>query len=183
MAAALWQSIDMQQADGRLASCFKAADVAPSLVDNMMNVQKFKTLRDFAESYTEADYTALLDEIWENDEATKKTRVERGRLRSTWKAGSIAIAKLEESPKADGSNNMTTDISWEAPLTDDQRDAVWADWKTKYNIRLECHVRPGEPLVNRLYREFRTIQMSVHDVRKWKSLLLERRPTWLLKRE
>ena len=56
MAAALWQSINMQAPDGGLASCFAAANVAPSLAKNIMEVQDCKTLRDFAKSFTEKDY-------------------------------------------------------------------------------------------------------------------------------
>ena len=82
MAAALWQSIDMTASDGGLASCFKAARVVPSLIENLTSVQKFETLRDFAESYSDVDtsqsyYELLLDKIWQADTATKEVRVER----------------------------------------------------------------------------------------------------------
>ena len=56
---------------------------------------------------------------------------------------------------------------------------MWSSWKTRYDVRLECHVRPGDPLINRAYREFRKFQMSVHDVRKWKSVLLEKTPDYV----
>ena len=134
------------------------------------------TLRDFASSYTEDDHVVLLDIIWQTDETTKNVRVQRGRLHSAWNAAFIAIKKLEESPKADGSNSLFTDISWEAPLSDEERERIWSDWKAKYNVRLECHVRPGDPLVNRLYREFRKSQQSVTDVRKRESVLHARTP-------
>ena len=63
MAAALWQGINMQAADGGLASCFAVANVAPSLIKNITEVQKCATLRDFASSYTEEDYIEQLDLI------------------------------------------------------------------------------------------------------------------------
>ena len=158
MAAALWQGINMQEADGGLASCFAAAKVAPPLIKNLFEVLQFVTLRDFASSYTEEDHVALLDGIWQSDETTKTARVQRGRLHSTWKAASTAIRKLEETPKADGSNSLSSDIGWEAPLSDEERERIWADWKTRYSVRLEAHVRPGDPLVNRIFREFRKFQ-------------------------
>ena len=186
MAAALWQAIDMTQADGGLASCFKAARVAPSLIENLTSVQKFETLRDFAESYSEVDtsqsyYELLLDTIWQADAATKEVRAERGRLLSAWKAASTAIIKLEETPaRPEGANTMASDLSWEAPLQEDDRNRIWADWEGNYAVRLEAHVRPGEPLVCRTYRELRMWQLSACDVRKWKSVLHERTPDSLV---
>ena len=55
-ASALWIKIDLTAEDGGLASCFAAANVAPTLVANIREVQECKTLRDFAASYTEQDH-------------------------------------------------------------------------------------------------------------------------------
>ena len=98
MAAALWQSINMQAPDGGLASCFAAANVAPSLSKNIIEVQECLTLRDFATSFTEEDHVKLLDKIWEADEPTKSVRAHRGRLLSAWEAAFTAIQKLENAP-------------------------------------------------------------------------------------
>ena len=166
----------MQEADGGLESCFKVAKVAPCLIKNLMEVQEFVTLRDFASSYTEDDHVVLLDIIWQADETTKNFAARQTPQRLERRLYRYQEAGLEESPKADGSNSLSTDISWEAPLADEERERIWSDWKAKYNVRLECHVRPGDPLVNRLYREFRKSQQSVTDVRKWKSVLHERQP-------
>ena len=177
MAASLWPSVNLQAADGGLASCFAAANVAPSLATNIVEVQDCKTLRDFATSFTLTDHEKLLDDIWQADAETKSVRAHRGRLLSAWKAAFTAIEKLEAAPvRPEGANAMASDLSWEAPLQEDERNRVWADWKGKYAVRLEAHVRPGEPLVCRTYRELRMWQLSACDVRKWKSVLHERTP-------
>ena len=66
----------------------------------------------------------------------------------------MAIAKLEETPRTSGADKMTSDLSWEAPLSDDDRDKLLADLKQRYSVRLEAHVRPGDPLVRHIYRAF-----------------------------
>ena len=173
----MWQSIDLQGPDGGLSSCLKAARVAESLIRNLMEVQKIETLRDFAETYEEPDGgTKQLDDIWKADAATKDTAVERGRLVSGWKAAAMAIKRMEESPKPEGTGGMVSDKDWEAPLPDEEREKIWSTWKSRYNVKLEAHVRPGEPLVNRIHREFHKWQTSVTDVRKWKSALLDTQP-------
>ena len=179
--AALWQAIDLTAADGGLASCLKAANVAPTIIKKITDTNAegglgMETLRDFASSYTTEDHCVTLDAIWLADEATKANRVQRGRLHSAWQAAATAIKKVEDTPKADGSNGLSTDISWEAPLTDTESEKMWGDWKNKYAVRHECHVLPGDPLLNRLHREMRQHKMSVIDVRKWKSVLHERQP-------
>ena len=80
MAGALWQSIDLQAADGGLDSCFKVARVAESLIKNIKEVQMIESLRDFADTYMEKekDNTDKLDAIWKADAATKDIPVARG---------------------------------------------------------------------------------------------------------
>ena len=114
MAATLWQKIDMQASDGGL--CFREANAAPSLSKNIEEVQQCITLRDFATSFTEQDYVDGFDTIWKSDVDTKDIRAHRGRLHSAWRAASTAITKLEETPKADGSNGLSSDLGWEAPF-------------------------------------------------------------------
>ena len=171
----------MQASDGGLKSCFAAANVAPSLAQNIREKQECKTLRDFAKSFRKEDHVRLLDAIWEADEPTKAVRAHRGRLLSAWEAADAAIEKLENAPvKPDSASSMPTDLSWEAPLQEEDRNRIWTEWKNKYGVRLEAHVRPGDPLINRTYREFRMFQLSVTDVRKWKSVLHERTPDSLV---
>ena len=177
MATAQWQQINMQASDGGLESCLTMAGVAPSLAKNIREVQKCVTLSDFASSFTSEDYKQLLDDIWQSDEDTKAVRVNRGRLHSAWKAAAMAIKRLEEgAPKTESTGSLSSDIAWEAPLSEDDYIRVWGDWTARYSVKLEAHLLPGDPLINRTFRELRKWQMPVTDVRKWKSVLLEGAP-------
>ena len=97
-ALVLWKSIVMTDADGGLKSCLTNAGVHEKLQEHLMddgdNGCGFKTLRDFATSYTEDDHVAELDLIWKaHTEA--KSRVHRGRLHSAWLAAHHAVKHLE----------------------------------------------------------------------------------------
>ena len=85
--------------------------MVPSLVANIINVQKVVTLRDFALSYTEENgkdgsgggHIEELDKIWKNDTDTKGERVQRGRLLTAWKAAFQSIERLDAAPTANQS--------------------------------------------------------------------------------
>ena len=116
MAATLWQSINIHAADGGLASCFAAANVAPSVIKHIVEVQQCKTLRDFATSYTAKDHEDQLGLIWMADAETKAVRAHRGRLLSAWRPASTVITKLEETPnKPEGANAMASDLIGKHP--------------------------------------------------------------------
>ena len=174
---ASWQKIDLAAEDGGLDSCVKEARVAPSIIKILKEKHEIETLRDLAETYTEKDHEEQFTTIWQSDPVTKDaSKVQFGRLKSAWKAAVLAIKNQEETPRADSSLILTTDASWEAPLADADESKMWEDWKSRYDIRLEAHVKPAHSLVNRMYKEMRKWQMSALNVSKWKSILLENTP-------
>ena len=179
---ALWKMISMNDADGGLKSCLKEAEVHEKLQERLMSTEEegcgFKTLRDFATSYTELDYIAELDALWKSQEETKKVRVHRGRLLSAWLAAHHAIKNLESATPggSTGGSHAAELIDWESPLDDRDREEMGEEWKKRYSLPLDAHVLPGDPLENRIYREFRRFALTVTRIEKMKSVLHERQP-------
>ena len=178
----MWKTISMTDADGGLKSCLKNAEVHEKLQEHLMdegdNGCGFKTLRDFAASYTENDHVAELDLIWQAHEETKKARVYRGRLHSAWLAAHHADKHLEAATPggASGGTPASELIDWEAPLEDRDREEMGDEWKKRYSLPLDAHVLPGEPLESRIYREFRRFSLTVTRIEKMKSVFHERQP-------
>ena len=176
MAAPVWSSINMTAADGGLQSCFDLCRVHADLQKHMKEKEGCETLRDFALSYKTEDYVDELDKIWQGVESCKNTRVARGRLHGAWEAASQAIKNLESAtPGGQSGGGPAAQIEdWEAPLPTEEYDKLWAEWKARYNMKLEVHLSPGDPLLGRIHREFRRWSLTPTPVEKWKSVLIQK---------
>ena len=170
----------MTDADGGLRSCLEQAEVHEKIRTHLTSEDEcgFKTLRDFATSYTEDDYVAELDIIWKLFDETKKARVQRGRLHSAWLAAHHAIKHLKAATPggASGGSHSAELIDWEPPLEDKDREEVAKHCKDRYSLPLDAHVLPGDPLESRIFREFMRFSHTVTRIEKMKSVLHERQP-------
>ena len=179
---ALWKAISTTDADGGLKSCLTHAEVHLKLQEHLTSEVNegcgFKTLRDFATSFTEEDHVTELDLIWKAQEETKKMRAHRGRLISAWLAAHNAIKSLEAATPggAGGNTHASEQIDWEAPLDERDIEDMQKAWNTKYSLPIEAHVLPGQPLESRIFREFRRFALTVTRIEKMKSVLHERQP-------
>ena len=109
--------------------------------------------------------------MWQQVEEARELRVNRARLRSAWKATAKAIEVLEQAAPGSQSASRVEPVDWEAPLTDNDNEEMRSAWDKRYELKLAAWVNPGDPLVNRLHREFRNWMMSVIKVSKMKSVL------------
>ena len=178
----------MNEVDGGLASCLGLAGVHPDIVKRLTDDDPdgagHKTLRDFAMSYTEVknsdgsvDYIIELDKLWKMEERAK-ARSHRGRLHSAWLAAAAAIKNLEAATPggASGAQSAVDPNDWEAPLHEDQVKEMNDSWSKRHDLVVNAHVRPGDPLRNRFYREFRRWALTVVDAGKMKNILHEKEP-------
>jgi len=178
MSAALWKSIKLTESDGGLESCFKACSVHDEIQKHLKDKEGMTCLRDFAAAYTASDYIVELDKVWQAVEQAKDRRCERARLHSAWQAANAAITALEEAgPGGSSGAAAGQDVTdWEAPLAEDEVEEMRKAWKARYDLIVESHVFPGDPLVNRIYREFRRWSVTTTEIGKMRNILLERQP-------
>lgn len=178
MSSALWSKIDLTGSDGGLDSCLALASIPTSLAAIITGSgYECKSLRDFATSLTPDDYIQALDEIWQKEETTKRVRAFRGRLHSAWKAACAAIDHVESNaPSSKQAANSHGSMDWEAPLYDADVEEMEVAWRREYKVSYDAYTTPGDPLVNRVYREFRKWSMTGIRVETWKSILHERQP-------
>ena len=179
MDLAAWRSIKLSDADGGLLSCFDICQVHPEIRQRLAVEEGIVTLRDLASSYTQEDHVVELDKVWQAVENAKAMRRERGRLHSAWKAARLAIDTIEAVTPGGPSGAMPAAEAqdWEAPLLHDEVEQMRVEWTKRYTITVEPRVFPGDPLTNRIYREFRRWATTTTEVGRMKSLLHERQPS------
>ena len=64
----------------------------------------------------------------------------------------------------------------EAPLTVKDVESMQAAWDSRYNIALTMFLAPADPLVSRLFREFRTVTPTLIAVERIKSVYMNNDP-------
>ena len=149
---------------------FEQKGVDKLLVDALQG-RGHQTLEDFASSFTTAK--------WETEARTSATRWSRSRARPSSGTPSQRCHPGEgcDQPPPAGEGDGTRHRDFEAPLDAAQKDQMAKSWTSRYGIVLTMHLCPADPLVNRLFREFRSNTPSLIQVNKMRSLYTDHNPT------
>ena len=164
------ESINTAAPDGGLAQVFELKDVDKLLVEHFVS-EDIKTLEDFASSFTTAKWETEAEDFRDKVESLKGKTVHAARLRN---AVTLARAVINRPPPEKETAPAIADF--EAPLDAAQKDQMAKAWTTRYGIVLTMHLCPADPLVNRLFREFRSNTPSLIQVNKMRSLYTDHNP-------
>ena len=81
-------------------------------------------------------------------------QVEVARIRTAYQ---IAVMVVEASNEGGKEKVVTQEASvdMEPPLKEEEKLSIMEDWDKRYNMVLSMWMDPADPLVNRMFREFR----------------------------
>ena len=162
--------------DGGFKECMSCAKGNDELVKKFQD-DGGETLSDFmayfaADNY-ETECTTFRDEV----EVLKDKQIEVARLRVAYQVSSMALKEGATMTPA-----KEKQVDWEAPLEDADKKSTLEVWSRRYNMKLTMYLDPADPLVNRLYREFRVSTPRLIPVEKIRSTLQNHSPTQLRNR-
>ena len=162
--------VDVRVADGGLAQVYQIANVNPLLVGKLEE-EDVKNLSDFTCLWTQADYEAETVEFRDKVPELQGKKVEVARLRTA-----ILLARaVMERPAAPPSGESQV-VDMEAPLEPGEKDSMAQAWTARYSLTLCMWLDPADPLVNRLFREFRANTPTLIPVSRIKSVYSDNNP-------
>jgi len=170
-----WQSVDLTASDGGLASCLEVSRVHQLVID-LIRMEGMETLSDFVRGFRAEKYERQLEAFNDrvNDEAVKGRRVSQARLKAAWLAGSEALKNQVTVANSSSGAVKEDPRDWEDPLPVMDHQSMNENFKTAYNIVIEDHLYPCDGLQARVWREFRRCTLTVTEVGKMRSLLMEK---------
>lgn len=151
---------DQKQA---LASCYSEACLHEAIVKALTSTDGVETLADLAAFFTKKEYEAETTTYRKKIDEVKEMRVQDARLRTAFL---IAVAAME-TDTADPKKKVEADV--EAPLEEDDKKSMLEAWAKRYDMPLSMYMDPADPLVNRLWREYRAVTPSLLPVERVKS--------------
>ena len=104
-------------------------------------------------------------------ESLKGKTVQAARLRNA-----VILARAVINRPTPEKETASLNADFEAPLDAVQKDQMAKSWTTRYGIVLTMHFCPADPLVNRLFKEFRSSTPSLILVNKMRSLYTDHNP-------
>ena len=140
----------------------------------MIKTEGIEDLSDFSASFTQTGYEKEAETFRNKSEELKKLdkQIDVARL---CKAIIMARAVLNRpAPGKEAPAPQPADI--EAPLTVKDVESMQAAWDSRYNIALTMFLAPADPLVSRLFREFRTVAPTLIAVERIKSVYMNNDP-------
>ena len=163
-------TVNSSAEDGGLAQVFTVTGVN-SLITAKLTAEGVTTLMEFTNMWTKAGYETEATEYRNEVESLKDVRVEGSRLRA---AIVLARAVLDR-PPINAEDKAIND--WECPLDAAAKESISKSWKARYGVVLTMYLDPADPLVNRLYREFRQNSPSLIPVAKIRSVYVDHNPS------
>ena len=163
-------TVNSSAEDGGLAQVFTLTGVN-SLIAAKLTAEGVTTLMEFTNMWTKAGYETEATEYRNEVESLKDVRVEGSRLRA---AIVLARAVLDR-PPINAEDKAIND--WECPLDAAAKESISKSWKARYGVVLTMYLDPADPLVNRLYREFRQNSPSLIPVAKIRSVYVDHNPS------
>ena len=156
--------INTSAADGGLAQVLALANVNPLIVAEI-KAEDVNTLLEFASYWTTSGFEEEAISFRNRVESLKTKGVEVARIRS---AILLAKAVITRPPPTKEPDEQAPDI--EAPLNALQKETMAKAWDTRYGVVLTMYLAPSDPIVNRLFREFRNNTPSLIPVTRIRSV-------------
>jgi hypothetical protein len=156
--------------DGGLNQVLELTTVNSKIVEKIKS-EGVVNLVEFTNLWTKSEYEKETLEYRDEVDELKNNRVELARLRS---AVLLARAVLDRPPINPEDKAMQ---DWEQPLDSAAKETISKAWKARYGIQLTMYLDPADPLVNRLYREFRQNSPSLIPVARIRSVYVDHNPS------
>jgi len=135
-----------------LAKCYTEASLHAEIVKELTSTDGVENLADLAAFFTRKDYEAETTTYRTKIEGVKEMRVQDARLRTAYL---IAVAAMETDTADPKKKKVNADV--EAPLEEDDKKSMLEVWTKRYDMPLSMYMDPADPLVNRLWREYRAV--------------------------
>ena len=156
--------------DGGLNQVLELTTVNSKIVEKIKS-EGVVNLVEFTNLWTKGEYEKEILEYRDEVDELKNNRVELARLRS---AVLLARAVLDRPPINPEDKTIN---DWEQPLDSAAKETISKAWKARYGIQLIMYLDPADPLVNRLYREFRQNSPSLIPVARIRSVYVDHNPS------
>ena len=156
--------INTSAADGGLAQVLEVTNVSALIVAEI-KAEDINNLLDFASYWTTSGSETEAIAFRDRAETLQTKKVEAARIRN---AILLAKAVITRPPPAKEPDELAPDI--EAPLNALQKETMVKAWETRYGVVLTMYLAPADPIVNRLFREFRNNTPSLIPVTRIRSV-------------
>ena len=164
------EAINTAAPDGGLAQVLEEKSVDKFIVDHLKS-DDILTLEDFASSFATDKWEAEADNFRDKVESLKGKIVHTARLRNA-----VILARAVVNRPPPEKETAPPNADFEAPLGAAQKDQMAKSWTSRYGVVLTTHFCPADPLVNRLFREFRSNTPSLIQVNKVRLLYTDHNP-------
>jgi len=162
--------VDVRVEDGGLAQVYVMSKIHALLIKELEK-EEVTNLSDFTCLWTTAKYEEEAKEFCDKIDEIMGKKVEVSRLRA---AIQLARAVMERPATAPSGEGPTVDM--EAALEPEEKESMLKAWTSRYNITLSMWLDPADPLVNRLWREFRMNTPKLISVNHVKSTYTDNNP-------
>lgn len=162
-------TVDTTTMDGGLHQVLDSCKVNPLIV-TQIKTEGVDDLSDFSSMFTQGGYEEEAKTFRDKIEVLKTAArdIDVARLR---KAILMARGVLNRAPPTkEAPTPEPADI--ESPLAVKDSESIQAAWDSRYNITLTMFLAPADPLVSRLYREFRSVTPTLIAVERVKSVYM-----------
>ena len=168
---AMVEQVDSKAVDGGLAKVLELAKVHADLIKLFKEEEGVENLVEFSSFFTKDGYEEEAVTFRNKVDSLKTRQIEVSRLRT---AILLARAVIDRPTRAPESNGVAIDM--EAPLDPEDKESMAKAWTARYGVRLSMWLDPADPLVNRLYREFRRNTPSLIPVTRIRSVYTDNNP-------
>ena len=162
-------TVDTTTPDGGLSQVLESCKVNPLIVTQIQK-EGVDDLSDFSSMFTQSGYEDEAKTFRDKVEELKTLdmQIDVARIR---KAILMARSVLNRAPPTkEAPTPEPADI--ESPLAVKDSETIQAAWDSRYNIALTMFLAPADPLVSRLYREFRSVTPTLIAVERVKSVYM-----------
>ena len=173
----------MSDNDGGMKSCFLLCNVDPKIMQ-LVDAEGFANLTEFIHGFRshhwETELAAFHDTVDQKlgivSELVGK-RVSQARLKAAYSTGKEALAHFNKTQAVEAEQTPATAADWELPLPDADKEEMEEKFDKSYDFKIDCQLFPCDPLQNQCWREFRRWSMTVIEVGKLKSMLMQKSGT------
>jgi hypothetical protein len=171
MAATMIQveKVDVKAADGGLAKTLELSKVHADLVQ-LVKSEGVEDLMEFSSYFSREKFEEEATEFVNKVVALQGKKVEVARFRNAIILARAVLDRPATTPEPQGPQDM------EAPLDALTKEQLATSWTARYGVQLDMWLDPADPLVNRLFREFRANSPTLIPVTRIRSVYTDNNP-------
>ena len=145
----------------------KECRIDERVVKYITETMTLTSVSDFAGTFTQINHSdSCKTEITDKIEDVKADLAQLSRVRNAWE---MCRAELDASLKRKSSNSA---VELDEPLDDIMRTEINANFEKLYSFKIPDELTPSATLMGRLYRELKNGTISVHDLTKVKTAIV-----------